>query len=275
MWLTERRSNGMSNDLIEVLLRRLSPRAREVYDEIEKLHERATREGTSPEEVGAQAATLLDGLTLSDRTDLLRILDAQMAEDEHQEEEATRRAEETRRAAALMRRAQDLDREEGKPVNNATTLNEAVERLRTAGMLSEEEERFIERVKDRVVEVLETEKIEHKEIGAYGGVTPEGHFYPHFGEHEELIDRLETYYEYALLTAAAAVYNKTGSLDTAASTLGWAGFQTPSGYEVEDENDYYVGKEALPFWIEENRNRILGLIDSTPAKAIAPGEALE
>jgi hypothetical protein len=85
---------------------------------------------------------------------------------------------------------------------------------------------------------------------------------------------LETYYEYALLTAAA-VYNKTGSLDTAASTLGWAGFQTPSGYEVEDENDYYVGKEALPFWIEENRNRILGLIDSTPAKAIAPGEALE
>jgi hypothetical protein len=76
MWLTERRSNGMSNDLIEVLLRRLSPRAREVYDEIEKLHERATREGTSPEEVGAQAATLLDGLTLSDRTDLMKILEA-------------------------------------------------------------------------------------------------------------------------------------------------------------------------------------------------------
>jgi hypothetical protein len=153
MWLTKRRSNGVSNDMIEVLLRRLSPRAREVYDEIEKLDERASREGTSPEEVGAQAAALLDGLTLSDRTDLLRILDAQIAEDEHQEEEARRRVEQARRAAALIQRAQDLDRAEGKPLNNAMTLNEAVERLRAAHKLSEEEERFIEQVKDRVVEV--------------------------------------------------------------------------------------------------------------------------
>jgi hypothetical protein len=174
-----------------------------------------------------------------------------------------------------MQRAQDLDRAGGKPVNNAMTLNEAVERLRTAGKLSEEEERFIERIKDRVVEVPAIQKIEHKEIGVYGDKTPEGYFYAHFGAHDELIDRLETYYEYALLTAAAAVYNKTGSLDTAASALGHAGFQPPSGYEVEDENDYYFGKEALPFWIEENRSRILDLIDSTPAKAIARGETLE
>ena len=41
----------MIYDVIEVLLRRLSLRAREVYDEIEKLDERASREGTSPEEV--------------------------------------------------------------------------------------------------------------------------------------------------------------------------------------------------------------------------------
>ncbi len=54
----------MSTDVIEALLRRLSPRARKVYDEIEKLYERATREGTSPEEVGEQAPALLDGLTL-------------------------------------------------------------------------------------------------------------------------------------------------------------------------------------------------------------------
>jgi len=74
----------VSNDVIEALIRRLSPRAREVYDEIEKLHEHATWEGTRPEEVAAQAAALLDGLTLSERTDLLRILEAQSAEDEHQ-----------------------------------------------------------------------------------------------------------------------------------------------------------------------------------------------
>jgi hypothetical protein len=181
-----------------------------------------------------------------------------------------------RQAAALMQRAQDLDRKEGKPVNNAMTLREAVKRLRTAGKLSEEGERFFERVKDTVVEIPATEKIEHEEISLHGDKTPEGHFYAHFGEHDELIDRLETYYEYALLTAAAAgVYSKTGSLDTVASTLGGAGFQAPLGYEAEDENDYAFGKEALPFWIEENCNRILGLIDSPPAKAIARGETLE
>ena len=210
----------MNNDEIEVLLRRLSPRAREVYDQIETPVERPSREGTSPEEVGDKAAALLDGLTLSDRTDLMKILEAQMTDVEHQGEKARRREEQMRQAAALMQRAQDLDRKEGKPVNNAMTLREAVKRLRTAGKLSEEGERFFERVKDTVVEIPATEKIEHEEISLHGDKTPEGHFYAHFGEHDELIDRLETYYEYALLTAAAGVYSKTGSLDTVASTLG-------------------------------------------------------
>jgi hypothetical protein len=56
--------SSVSTDVIEAMLRRLSPRARKVYDEIEKLYERATRESTSPEEVGEQAPALLDGLTL-------------------------------------------------------------------------------------------------------------------------------------------------------------------------------------------------------------------
>jgi hypothetical protein len=68
--------SSMNNDEIEVLLRRLSPRAREVYDQIETPVERPSREGTSPEEVGEQAAALLDGLTLSERTDLMKILEA-------------------------------------------------------------------------------------------------------------------------------------------------------------------------------------------------------
>jgi hypothetical protein len=130
---------SVSNDVIEALLRRLSPRAREIYDQIEMLVERPSREGTSPEEVGEQAAALLDGLTLSERTDLMKILEAQMADVEHQGEEARRREEQMRRAAALMQRAQDLDRAEGKPVNDAMTVKQAVERLREAGKLSEED----------------------------------------------------------------------------------------------------------------------------------------
>jgi hypothetical protein len=134
--------SSVSNDEIEALLRRLSPRAREVYDEIETLVERPSREGTSPQEVAAQVRALLDGLILSERTHVLKIFEAQMADVEQQGEEARRREEQMRRAGALMQRAQDLDREEGKPVNDAMTLKEAVERLREAGKLSEEDERF-------------------------------------------------------------------------------------------------------------------------------------
>ena len=129
----------MSNDKIEYLIRRLSPRAREVYDQIETLVERASREGTSPEEVGAQVGALSAGLTLSERTDLMKILEAQMADVEHQGKEARRRVEKARRAAALIQRAQDLDRAEGKPVNDAMTVKQAVERLREAGKLSVED----------------------------------------------------------------------------------------------------------------------------------------
>jgi hypothetical protein len=129
----------VSNDKIEALIRRLSPRAREVYDEIETLYERASREGTSPKEVALQVGALSDGLTLSERTDLMKILEAQMADAEHQGEEARRRVEKARRAAALIQRAQDLDREEGEPVNDAMTVKQAVERLREAGKLSEED----------------------------------------------------------------------------------------------------------------------------------------
>lgn len=266
----------MRNDMIEARLRRLSAKAREVYEEIEKLGECASREDANREESGAQAAALLDTLTPSDRDDVLKVLDVQIADHKYQAEEVMRRTEELRRARALIQRAQDLDRAEGKSVNNAMTLKEAVERLRAAGKLSEEEERFIEQVKHRVVEVPAIQEIRHKELGRYGGETPEGHFYSHFGEHEELISRLQAHYEYALLTAAAGVYNRTGSLDIAASALGHAGFQPPPGYEAEDEDDdYYVGREALPFWIEECRDRILALADSAPAKTIAHGEMVE
>jgi hypothetical protein len=139
MWLTDRRSTGMSNDMIEALIRRLSPRAREVYDQIETLVERPSRKGTSPEEVAAQARALRDGLTPSEHTDLIKILEARMAYVEHQGEEARRRVEKARRAAALIQCAQDLDRAEGKPVNDAMTVKQAVKRLREAGKLSKED----------------------------------------------------------------------------------------------------------------------------------------
>jgi hypothetical protein len=43
--------SSVSNDVIEALLRRLSPRAREIYEEVVKLSERAAHEDTNPNEL--------------------------------------------------------------------------------------------------------------------------------------------------------------------------------------------------------------------------------
>src|SRR3712207_1733214 len=99
------------------------------------------------------------------------------------------------------------------------------------------------------------EQITHKQIPVYAGKTPEGQGFTHFGEYEEVLERLERYHRHALLTAAAAVYNRTGSLEFAASALCWTGFQAPSG----------ASEEALQEWIEDNRDQILDLASSTPA----------
>lgn len=120
-----------------------------------------------------------------------------------------------------------------------------------------------------------TEKIAHEEISVYGDKDENGQLVTHFGEHDVQLSNLEAYFDYALLTAAAAVYNMTGSLNQVASMLGWVGFQVPLGYEAEDEKYAYSGREALSFWVEENRERIMDLVDSTPAKTIASGDMYE
>ena len=73
------------------------------------------------------------------------------------------------------------------------------------------------------------------------------------------------YHRHALLTAAAAIYNRTGSLELVASALCWTGFQAP----------FDASEEALQEWIEDNRDQILGLTCSTPALTIAHGEMYE
>jgi len=77
-----------------------------------------------------------------------------------------------------------------------------------------------------------------------------------------MLDRLERYHHHALLTAAAAVYNRTGSLEIVASVLCWTGFQAP----------FCSSEEALHEWNEDNQDRIVGLAYSTPALTLAHGE---
>jgi len=106
------------------------------------------------------------------------------------------------------------------------------------------------------------EQIFHRQIPVHAGKTPEGQKSTHFGEYSEMLDRLESYHRHALLTAAAAVYNRTDSLELAASALCWTGFRAPSG----------ESEEALQECIADNRDLILGLTNSTSALTIAHGE---
>ena len=63
------------------------------------------------------------------------------------------------------------------------------------------------------------EQIDHKQIPVYAGKTREGQMFTHFGDYGEMLDRLERYHRHALLTAAAAVCTRTGSLELVASAL--------------------------------------------------------
>ena len=60
---------------------------------------------------------------------------------------------------------------------------------------------------------------------------------------------------YALFTAAAAVYNATGSLNKAASLLWWAGF--------------WSDEEELRAWIEDNQEHIIAHADKGSARTVA------
>ena len=109
------------------------------------------------------------------------------------------------------------------------------------------------------------EQINHRQIPVYAGKTPDGHTFTHFGEYGEMLDRLKGYHRHALLTAAAGIYNRTGSLELVASALCWTDFQA----------SFDASEEALQEWIEDNRDQILGLAYSTPALTIAHGEMYE
>ena len=77
------------------------------------------------------------------------------------------------------------------------------------------------------------EQINHRQIPVYDGKTPDGHRFTHFGEYGEMLERLKGYHRHALLTAAAGIYNRTGSLELVASALCWTSFQAPFGASEE------------------------------------------
>lgn len=93
-------------------------------------------------------------------------------------------------------------------------------------------------------------EIEHQEVP----ILKVGDRY-YLGDEEPLSRRLEEFHDYVLVTAAAAVYNATGSLTKAASLLWWAGF--------------WAEEEDLRTWVEENQDRIIAHADAGFARTVA------
>jgi hypothetical protein len=166
-------------------------------------------------------------------------------------------------AMAVFEQAQELD----PSIGEHTSLKEAIEVLERHG------KKIPEGLDTKMpVKVPVIEKIEHEKVPVFGGKREDGNFWMSCREHDVHIDALEVYYEYALLTAAAVTYNMTGSLNKTTSLLDLSGFQPPAGYEAEDGEYVYFGDDALPLWVEENRGRIMALVDSVPAKTVAAGD---
>lgn len=93
-------------------------------------------------------------------------------------------------------------------------------------------------------------EIEHEEVP----IRKDGDHY-YLGEDETLSRSLEEFHEYVLFTAAAAIYNATGSLKKAASLLWWAGF--------------WSDEEILRAWVENNQESIIAHADSGSARTVA------
>jgi hypothetical protein len=86
------------------------------------------------------------------------------------------------------------------------------------------------------------DRIDHKDL------PPDGTRY------EKIVSILEAYYEQTLFLAAAAVYNRTGSLDHAAATLAASGFAPPPRLQHHrDDKD----EEGLRRWLDENQEEII------------------
>ncbi len=247
-----------TNALIEQLASKLTAEGKEVLSEIQ----RAADAGLPPEEVADKALTL----SLADQGILMKIFEHKVRAHQAEINEAQKVQANASLAMAVIEQAQVLD----PSIGEHTSLKGAIE--------------VLERHGEKIPEGLDTnmpmkvpviEKIEHKKVSIFGGKREDGSFWMSCREHDVHIDALEAYYEYALLTAAAATYNMTGSLNKTASLLDLSGFQPPAGYEAEDGKYVYFGGDALPFWVEENRGRIMALVDSVPAKTVAAGDFYE
>jgi len=135
----------MMDDEIADRIERLSPEARALFWELQRRGEE-TEFRVPPDELVVDLHQRMAGLLLQDQPefiDIFRVIAHQAHEKGLQLEAEAVQAE---GFAKLIRRAQELDRRAGHPVNEAMTLEEAVPKLEAAGELGVLEREYLKSV---------------------------------------------------------------------------------------------------------------------------------
>lgn len=123
------------------------------------------------------------------------------------------------------------------------------------------------------------EKIEHREARVILSREALDNAPPDVKQEDSLVDWACSSYRSAMWVTAAGVLAKTGSLDTAASVLWWAGFRVPAGYFTDEEEDAHgfgsEDEEALRPWVEREQENIERTMQSKGFYLFATGRLLD
>jgi hypothetical protein len=144
----------MMDDEIAGRIERLSPEARALFWEVQRRGEE-TKFRVPPDESVVNLHQRMADLPPQDRVefvDVFRVIARKAHEEGYRLEAEALQAE---GYAKLIERAQELDREAGRPVNEDMTTGEAIARLEEAGELGALERAHFDAIKDEIIWVPE------------------------------------------------------------------------------------------------------------------------
>jgi hypothetical protein len=139
------------DDEIEARIARLSPAARELFWEVMRRGEEFGFRAPPLEVLDNELLSRIKGLPVDERREFFRVFGSVARQGR---EEAIRLQADAIRFegfAKLIERAQELDRQAGRPINEDMTLKEAIPKLEAAGKLDALEREYLESVKDEIV----------------------------------------------------------------------------------------------------------------------------
>jgi hypothetical protein len=139
------------DDEIRARIEGLSPEARELFWEVERRGEQFEFRAPPLELLDDELLSRIKNLSVGDQRAFFGLVGAIA---DHAHDEALRLEADAVRAEGfikLIERAQELDRQAGRPVNEHMTLEEAIPKLEAAGELDVLEREYVESVKDEII----------------------------------------------------------------------------------------------------------------------------